>query len=170
MSNIGAKIVKENFKKMKPENSGNNVKQCKHREGNICLFDGICLQQDQIYKVTLDNITTGSNFEYIGSCSTTMRERYQNHKSDFNNINRKTSSTLAEKIWEMKEKNEEFNINWEILESAVSYKPGANRCHLCLREIYLITFKKQDRTRLNKRSEFWGFCRHRRKWKLKNFI
>ena len=145
---------------------------CKHREGTVCFYGGKCMKEDQIYQANLDNVSTNEKYEYIGSCSTKMRDRYENHKSDFKNIQRRTRSTLAEQVWKIKENNCEFNIEWKSLETSKSYKPGANKCKLCLREIYLILFKSNEEGRigLNKRSELWGFCRHRNKWKVKHYI
>ena len=71
------------------------------------------MKEDQIYQANLDNVSTNEKYEYIGSCSTKMRDRYENHKSDFKNIQRRTRSTLAEQVWKIKENNCEFDIEWK---------------------------------------------------------
>ena len=80
-------------------------------------------------------------------------------------------TTLTSKVWEIKDKKENYVIKWKKIEQSKSYVPGMKRCNLCLRETYNIIFKKPENGRilLNKNSEIWSSCRHKDKWKVKNY-
>ena len=70
-------------------------------------------------------------------------------------------------IWDLKDENIQFSITWQVLEKSKSFNPISLQCLLCLSEATQILTKPNLAT-LNSRSETYGFCRHRKKYLLKN--
>ena len=54
-----------------------------------------------------------------------------------------------------------YKTEWTILDKAKPCSPAARKCDLCLAEKYEILIEKSQF--LNKRSEIFGTCPHRRK-------
>ena len=137
---------------------------CKNINKNPCPLQGDCIHETVVYKAT---VSTGTEEKiYIGSTEGTFKKRYNNHKSDFNHANRKSSTTLSSYIWECKSKNLVPAVKWEILKHCSKYRGGNRKCDLCLTEKLLI-LKNRDNS-LNKRTELMGNCRHLRKFRLQS--
>ena len=54
------------------------------------------------------------------------------------------------------------NIRWDFLGRASSYNPATNKCRLCLLEKFFILYHP-DKSALNRRSELFSKCLHKRK-------
>ena len=65
-----------------------------------------------IYKATVKSENT-TKF-YIGSTANTFKARWYAHKSHFKNA-KNNGTELSKYIWNLKNKNKEFDINWEML-------------------------------------------------------
>ena len=79
------------------------------------------------------------------------------------------STELSKFIWELKERNIKFDIQWSIARRAQPYKPGAIFCNLCTSEAIAIAYPKENEILINSRDEIINHCRHRDKWKLENY-
>ena len=77
------------------------------------------------------------------------------------------STTLSTHIWTLKENGTGYNIKWSILGKAKPYNPSNRKCRLCIKEKYCIIFKPEGAS-LNKRSELFSTCRHRKAKLLEN--
>ena len=108
-------------------------------------------------------------YKYFGITSNKFTVRFRNHKHTFNNINLEKSTELSKFVWELKRKEKEFEIHWEILRQAQAYKPGNKFCNLCTSEAILIGFPAEDINLINSRDEIVSNCKHRSKWKLEKF-
>lgn len=91
-----------------------------------------------------------------------FKTRYSNHKASFKH--RKLS--LSKYVWELKEKQQEYEINWSILRCANACQSGSETCSLCLAEKLCILYADK-RFLLNKRSELVSKCRHQNKFLCK---
>ena len=128
-----------------------------------CPLDGACLTESIVYSA---NITTeNSSKRYIGSTSNSFKSRYNGHTDSFRHRDSR-STTLSSYIWDLEDKNTKYNLNWSVMKKATPYKPGSSFCGLCISEKVEILLANQA---LNKRSEILEMCRHRFKWKMKNF-
>ena len=104
---------------------------------------------------------------YIGSTSTTFKERFRNHKKSIANPLYATNTALSKYVWSLKEKNKEYNIKWDIVKQVPSYKSGGKQCSLCSNEkLYIL--KAEKGSILNKRSELFSRCIHRRRFSREN--
>ena len=70
-----------------------------------------CLFEYLIYKAS---VSTTTNKYYYGTCETTFEERYNNHKCSFRNIYSKKNTDLSKYVWELKERDINYFINWDI--------------------------------------------------------
>ena len=105
---------------------------------------------------------------YIGSCETTFKARFNNHTHSFQNRNKSNATELSKYYWNCLIHNNKPDIKWNIYTSACSYECGSGCCYLCLEEKIAI-LKSDKETTLNKRSEVLSKCRHENKFKLCNF-
>ena len=119
-----------------------------------------------IYQATVTSEQNSKN--YIGLCETPFKTRWANHKSSFNLEHKRKETELSKHIWNLKDKNVDYNITWKILKQTNSYSNTTKRCQLCLWEKYFIIMSDKSVT-LNKRSELISKCRHSNKFLLKNF-
>ena len=75
---------------------------------------------------------------------------------------------LSKYVWELKEKDINYFINWDIAMEAQKYVCGSRKCDLCICEKLLIA-RADPNVLLNKRDELVSKCRHRNKFTLKCF-
>ena len=130
---------------------------CNCRRGNPCPVSGQCKRGPSVYRaeVRADNKT-----EYYTGLSSDFNTRFYQHKGSFRKRSREHETTLSTHIWQLKEKNTDYEINWSLVDRATTFNHTKKKCNLCLKEKFHIMFKPENAT-LNKRSEFYSTCRHR---------
>ena len=101
-----------------------------------------------------------------GSCETSFKKGYSNHKNSFNVPLYKHDTKLSTEYWNLKMTQLNPQISWKIKGIYKSYKPTSKRCNPCLTE-KLEILDEPDKNLLNKRSEIISQCRHRNKYRLK---
>ena len=128
---------------------------------------GNCQVKGVVYKA---NVSTEDNGErvYIGLTDNTFKTRYTNHMKSFRNERYKNDTELSKFVWNLRNKGQDFDISWSIIDKALSYSNMNKRCNLCISEkLHIINADKS--TLLNKRSELVSKCRHQNKYYLSNF-
>ena len=81
---------------------------------------------------------------------------------------KKTKSTLAAHVWDVRANNLTPTIEWSIQLRSTVYQPGHHWCGICLGEATLICFADPEES-LNKRTELRQGSRHKAKYKLINY-
>ena len=159
MPNMKQKISKHNHKVKKEEETQSHYGCNCTKVIGPCPLSGNCLVDSVIYKAEVleDNHTKNT---YTGLTSNTFKDRYYGHRSSFNVRNSDNSTTLSTHVWNLKDKNENYEIKWSIIDRAKSFNPTTRRCGLCTKEKFYIIFQPEGAT-LNKRSELYSTCRHR---------
>ena len=132
---------------------------------NNCPLDGKCLTKCVVYKATVTETDTKKQETYIGLTENEFKTRFNLHKSSFKLEHKRTTTILSDHIWKLKKKNTDFNIKWEIIKNVKPYAPGEKICRLCLQEKFSILISKPS---LNKRTEIFGHCVHRKQFLLNN--
>ena len=174
-SNMWGKIAGNNKKLLNPEDSlelkGCN---CQGAAGPAnCTMSGHCQTSNIVYQGDLDykqpNPFTGNEEKfrktYIGSCCTTWKRRYGNHKQSFSNP-QANQTALSTEIWRLKGlNNTNFQLSWSIKKLARPYSRESKFCHLCLAEKTCILYMDKS-TAINKKSELHGHCPHWLKHRL----
>ena len=84
-------------------------------------------------------------------------------RKSFKNREYEHETTLSTYIWQLKDQNIGYSIKWKMLKKSRAYSPTSQKCHLCLDEKLLILKNSKNPALLNKTSELFGKCRHRRK-------
>ena len=140
---------------------------CNCRKKQECPLNNNCLTTSVIYNahVTTNEDTAGK--DYIGLTEGTFKKRFTQHKQSFRNQKYANSTELSKYIWELKDKNKDYDIQWTIITSAKAYNNISKRCDLCLTE-KLHIMKGNNDSLLNKRSELISKCRHENKFYLMN--
>jgi len=143
-----------------------NEPSCNCRVKNDCPLNGKCLSSNIIYQATVS--ANNKKETYIGLTSTQFKTRYNNHKASFKHWNKRSATELSKYIWELKERNINYTIDWRIITKACSTHTGKNTCNLCIAEkLYII--RKRDMASLNERRGLVSSCRHLNKYMLANF-
>ena len=52
---------------------------------------------------------------YIGLTESFFKSRHSNHVSSFHNANKKHGAELSKYIWQLKDLNVQYSINWKII-------------------------------------------------------
>jgi hypothetical protein len=120
-----------------------------------------------IYKAT---VTTNDTKHYIGMTATTFKERYANRTSSFGHKKVSNKTELSKHIWKLKENNQDYTIKWSTLKHAISYTGESKRCNLCLEEKFCILKDINKDNLLNKRSEIFGKCRHKNRFRVNKIV
>ena len=81
-----------------------------------------CLISNLINKAIIT--TDKTNKQYLGSTGNTFKQR-RNHKSSFNNINKRHTTELSNYTWNLKDNKTDFKMKWEIL-NRTTYKFNNN--------------------------------------------
>ena len=168
MPNIKSSISKHNSKILRnTENELQPDPGCNCRAGEEqCPLEAKCLTDKVVYRATVTE-DSGTVNTYTGLTSNTFKQRYYSHTNTFKYRDSDKSTTLSTHTWNLKDKNENYDISWEIVDRAPPYNPTTKKCRLCQREKYYIVFEPDGAT-LNKRSELYNTCRHRLKDLLNN--
>ena len=137
-------------------------------------MDGKCLSSSIIYEATVTQ-ESGSVKKYYGLSEGSFKLRYGNHKKALDR-RYENDTELSKYVWTLKDKeplqcNTELptgtTIKWNIAARAQPYQCGTRRCELCLTEKMILN--SDPDMFLNNRNELISKCRHKNKFKLKNF-
>ena len=163
------KIVKGHNRKMLNNIGDLKEKGCNCRAGpQSCPLDGKCKSESLIYKAEVISILREA--KYWGQCTTSFKDRYNNHTSNFRNRDKAHVTTLAGHIWELKDKNiPDFTIKWSLHSLVNAYNTESKRCQICLMEKVMILISDKHST-LKKRNETLNKCRHKEKYLLNNLV
>ena len=166
MSNIKAKVNAHNRAILRNTLSKNGKQfNCQQKEN--CPMNGACPKESLVYYATTS--CNDENYKpklYKGSCETSFKKHYSNHKKSFNVLLYKHDTKLSTEYWNLKMKQLNPQISWKIKGIYKSYIPTSKRCNLCLTE-KLEILDDPDKSVLNKRSEIISQCRHKYKYRLK---
>ena len=166
MPNMAAIISRHN-KALLTQRPASTVPPCNCRAKTSFPMKGQCRESSIIYKATLT--TDGIAKNYYGCSETEFKARFYNHTQSFKFRQKSNATELPKAFWQAKDTGKNPSIEWSIATRTTPYHPGARWCNLCLAE-KLSILRADPTTMLNKRSELNGKCRHKNKFKLKNFL
>ena len=118
-----------------------------------------------MYQATVTREDNMQKETYVGLTENTFKTRYRNHTLSFRNKKYSNSTELSKYIWDLKDSNVQYSIDWKIMKQCKSYSNNTKRCNLCLHEKFLI-IKHPENSSLNNRNELVSTCRHRKKFLL----
>ena len=124
----------------------------------ICPVDRKCLSESVIYRTTVTE-ESGVVNTYIGLTCNDFKTRWNAHNHSFNNSNA-NQTALSTYIHDLKNKQIEYNLKWDLVSNTKPFKPVTGICALCTRDKFVIAFNPTWAT-LNLRSETFSLCRHK---------
>ena len=164
------KILNSHNKSILNEKNDENERKCNCRDKSKCPLNNKCLTSNIVYKADIITNNTETNKKsYIGISETEFKTRYRNHQKSFNHRKYSKDTELSKYIWDLKDSNVDFNIQWSILKSTTSYTPATKTCNLCLSEKLLICTFKDKKNLINKRLDLVSKCRHETKFIIRNY-
>ena len=138
--------------------------QCNCRDKSKCPLQGKCLTPSATSEADVKTSYNGKVYPYIGLTEPPFKTRWYDQHKSFRNPCYRNSTELSKLIWELKEKNIHYTIDWKILTRCPSYKAGSRTCNLCLTEKLHILKTPES---INKKTELLSKCRHERKFLIK---
>ena len=126
-------------------------------EQRLCPLDKKCLTENLVYSATAPNQEPKT---YVGQTSTDFKSRLSTHKHSFINPNA-NQTYLSRHILKLKNEGIEPTVSWKIIDRGKSYSPVSGVCQLCVKEAFYILFRP-EMAELNKRSEIFSACIHRK--------
>ena len=170
MPNMSAVIRQHNSsilkdRKTESENFAGG-KSCNCRVKDNCPLHGKCQVESIVYKATVT--TTNDEKDYIGLTVQTFKQRYYSHQHSMRDNKYRSSTSLSQHVWALKDQVIDFSIQWRIQRKATAYQNTTKRCNLCLAEKVEIISADKVRS-LNKKTELISKCRHENKFYLSNF-
>ena len=143
MPNMKQKISNHNFKVKKTEEERQPTYGCNcTRALGPCPLGGKCLVNSVVYKAEVIENNSTSN-TYTGLTSNTFKERFYGHRHSFKKRDSNHSTTLSSHIWDLKDKNENYEVKWSIIDRAKEFNPDTKKCRLCIKEKYYIIFQPE---------------------------
>ena len=142
------------------------TRTCNCRDKTLCPLKGKCLQEGFVDRAIVTQTETMKQDIYIGMTEDPFKTRYNLNNSSFMLPHKRSTTTLSEHLWTLKDVGVIHKIEWTILDKAKPCSPAARKCDLCLTEKYHMLLEKSRL--LNKTSEIFGTCPHRRKHILLN--
>ena len=128
---------------------------CNCRDKTKCPLHGKCLATAVVYKATVTSDNTSKS--YIGLVGGSFKLRYNNHTKSFRNKRYQHETELSKYIWDLKNKNIDYSIYWEIIRQSNTFRRDSGLCNLCMDEKLEILLLKN---KINKRTELISTCRH----------
>ena len=160
-------IISSHNKKILRAPQVEEKKSCNCSRGKQCPLDGKCKQNNIVYEATIEsNIANYQPKTYIGSCSTTFKERFGNHKQSIENKDYSEQTSLSKECWKIKDAGGEPTVSWKIAKLCRPCTPMS--CDLCTSEKLLIA-KYEEKNLINKKNEMVSKCRHVKHFMLANF-
>ena len=132
-----------------------------------CPVEGKCQTTGVVYQASVKEIPTGNIETYTGATARRFKDRLYEHRADMNSEEGRTKTALSAHIWSLKDRNIQYEVSWKLRYRGPDYNPITKKCRICLREKHFIMYDRGGST-LNKRSEVYNTCRHKRGKLLEN--
>ena len=140
---------------------------CNCRSRNECPLQNNCLTAKIVHRANVENDINDENKFYFGVSETPFKERFRNHKKEFNYVKYRNSTELSKYIWQLKDLNITPKISRDIA-AVIRCAIRVDWSKLCLTEKLFIIKSFDNNWLLNKKSELVNTCRHKSKLLLKS--
>ena len=161
MRNISSIIAGHN--KMLMKKPGPEKRQCNCPNSDRCPLNNRCLTENMVYEAEITSHPDEVVKEYRGLCSTTFKARLGVHKEGFNHRKYSKGCELAIYVWELKDNNKTYDLNWKF-KKKVNGRLVGGVCKLCTTEQLSILDHPNEGNLLN--SNCIQKCRHDAKYML----
>ena len=116
-----------------------------HTTGNLKQLSSKlpCTITKFIWCISILTFTNSNCSTYTGLTSNTFKQRYYGHRHSFKYRVSDHSTTLSSHIWDLRDENENYEIQWSIIDRAPDFNPITRKCRLCIKEKYYIIFQPE---------------------------
>ena len=90
----------------------------------------------EVTETDLENKQTTEH--YVGLCSTTLKERLDDHIQSFKHEKYSNETSLSTHIWKIKSRWSSYTIKWKIIDRGRPFNPTTKTCSLCIKEKFFI--------------------------------
>ena len=169
MPNMAFSVTRHNMKMLQDDQQQIVPQPGCNCQGGIavCPVQGKCKTDCVVCMATVTEMVTGSVETYTGVTSRQFKQRYYEHNADMRKEAGRIKSGLSSHVWNLKDRGVSYDVSWRLKERSTAFNPTTKKCRICLKEKYHILYKR-DGASLNKRSEIFNTCRHRRQKLLDN--
>ena len=117
------------------------------------------LSENIVYQATVKQ-SDGQTNTYIGLTAPAFKKRFANHKKSFKDQKYSRETKLSTHLWNLKEKDIKYDLEWRIMARAKPFCPVKGVCQLRTMEKFFIIFRPESST-LNSRNEINTNCPHK---------
>ena len=168
MPNMAQAVAGHNSKILRDDSQNNQQPGCNCMGGPAtCPVQGQCQATGVVYEATVTELGSGSKETYTGVTARPFKDRLYEHRTDANSQKGRAKTALSTHIWALKDRNVGFDISWRLKYRGPDYNPLTKKCRICLMEKFYIMHDRGGST-LNKRSEVFHSCTHKRGKLLEN--
>ena len=86
------------------------------------------------------------------------------HKTDTNYERHRCNTSLSKHIWNLKEEDKDYEIEWSLVEKSTDFNPTSKKCNICLKEKFYIMYDRGG----SSLEEVFNTWRHRKQKLLSN--
>ena len=157
-----------NAKLLREDRQAEEQPGCNCRGGpDTCPVGAKCLTDCVVYEATVTETLSGNKETYTGVTSRQFKQRLYEHNADMRKESGRIKSCLSSHVWDLKDRGVGYDVSWKLKDRSTAYSPVTKKCRICLKEKFHILYKR-DGASLNKRSEIFNTCRHRKQKLLDN--
>ena len=96
-----------------------------------------------IWCISILTFTNSNCSTYTGLTSNTFKQRYYGHRHSFKKRDSDHSTTLSSHIWDLKDENKNYEIQWSIIDRAPDCIPITRICGLWIKEKCYVIFQPE---------------------------
>ena len=121
MPNMNFYTYMHNHKVLNDKSNETGINNCNCRNKDTCpllvlmkirVYQTKCI----VYQANIDCDIAGYKQKcYLGSCETTFKDRFGNHKRSCNHVTHNKDRELSKEFWEIKKRSGTPNITWSII-------------------------------------------------------
>ena len=116
MPNMNSYTYMHNHKVLNDKPNQTGINNCNCHNKDTCPLLNSCQTKCIVYQVNTDcSITAYKHKCYLGSCETTFKDCFGNHKMLFIHVKHKNDMELSKGFWEIKKRNGTPKITWKVI-------------------------------------------------------
>ena len=118
------------------------TRACNCRDKTSFPLKGKYLQEGVVYKAIVTETESMRQNKNKRMTENPFKTRYNHHNSSFRLPHKRSTTTLSEYLWKLKDADVSYKTEWTVLDKARPCSPAAKKCDLCLAEKYYILLEK----------------------------
>ena len=118
------------------QNSIERTCNCRNNNRSNCPLKGNCLVCCLVYRATVKRLDNCHCETYTGVTAGTFKCRWYGHCHDIRHRpspgdDNNKGTTLRNYIWQIKDQNIQYNLEWEVVTKGADFNPATGICGVC---------------------------------------